>query len=50
MKYPEFMGAVIAVNLQGEVGAACHGIGNYRQFYQDYEKINQKNSDLLVWL
>ena len=26
-KYPDFMGAVIALNKEGEVGAACSGIG-----------------------
>ena len=27
VKYPEFVGAVVAVNLAGQVGAACFGIG-----------------------
>lgn len=28
-RYPEFMGAVIAVNLNGEYGAACNGITEF---------------------
>lgn len=27
--YPEFMGAVVAVNIAGEYGAACHGIETF---------------------
>lgn len=27
--YPEFMGAVIAVTINGEYGAACHGIDKF---------------------
>ena len=27
-KYPDFVGAVIAVNKTGQEAAACHGIGN----------------------
>jgi hypothetical protein len=26
-RYPDFMGAVIALNIRGEFGAACHGLG-----------------------
>lgn len=26
--YPTFSGALVAVNLKGEFGAACHGISN----------------------
>jgi N4-(beta-N-acetylglucosaminyl)-L-asparaginase len=26
-RYPDFMGAVVAVNMKGEFGAACHGLG-----------------------
>jgi hypothetical protein len=26
-RYPDFMGAVIALNMRGEFGAACHGLG-----------------------
>ena len=26
-RYPDFVGAVIALNMQGQFGAACHGIG-----------------------
>ena len=33
-KYPDFVGAVIALNKQGEVGAACSGIGE-----EDYNTI-----------
>ena len=29
VKYPEFVGAVVAVNLAGQVGAACFGIGQF---------------------
>lgn len=28
-RHPDFMGAVIAVNLEGQIGAACHGIGEF---------------------
>lgn len=28
-KYPNFMGAVIAVNVNGEYGAACNGIDEF---------------------
>ena len=28
-KYPNFVGAVIALNVAGEVGAACAGIGEF---------------------
>ena len=27
--YPEFMGAVVAVNMKGEYGAACHGLDSF---------------------
>lgn len=27
--YPDFMGAVVALNMQGEYGAACHGIDHF---------------------
>ncbi|KAG0719963.1 putative N(4)-(beta-N-acetylglucosaminyl)-L-asparaginase [Chionoecetes opilio] len=27
--YPEFMGAVVAINMAGEYGAACHGIDSF---------------------
>jgi len=27
--YPDYEGAIIAVNIQGEYGAACHGIGTF---------------------
>jgi len=28
-KYPNFMGAVVTLNKEGDVGAACHGIGTF---------------------
>lgn len=28
-KYPDFFGAVLAVNYKGDVGAACHGMENF---------------------
>lgn len=28
-KYPNFMGAVIAINVNGEFGAACNGIKEF---------------------
>jgi hypothetical protein len=30
-RYPDFMGAVIALNMRGEFGAACHGLGKILQ-------------------
>lgn len=34
-KYPEFSGAILAVNKNGEVGAACNGMEEFPYGYGD---------------
>lgn len=29
-KYPNFMGAIVAVNKEGHFGAACHGMDSFK--------------------
>lgn len=40
--YPEFMGAVIALNKDGQYGAACHGLGDMPFPFVVYENTEKR--------
>ncbi|OXU16531.1 hypothetical protein TSAR_006271 [Trichomalopsis sarcophagae] len=45
-RYPKFRGAVIALNKDGEYGAACHGYGNFPYYVSNVETAGAKEFNI----